>query len=135
MGRPSLSINDYRRLAERKGLTFCSERAPRYTTNSVTWKCLRCGRITSRSYANVRRNAGCRCSHQVASPNKYQVLANRLGIKWTGTLPQNTKSPTQWYSPEQNVTFTATYAQLAYGRIPARFADLVGVIYVEETAS
>jgi len=118
MGRRSYGLPEYRRLAEKKELIFLDGVTPTYTTDSVRWKCKRCGRIILKSYANTKRNPPCICYSKTLSENDYLNLAEQLGLKWVGeTLPKTNKDETMWFSHKTSTNFKAAYYDMAYSVI------------------
>jgi hypothetical protein len=117
MGRKSLSLADYRHLADEFNLDFIGP-VPGQTRQSTTWRCRRCLRLLCKSYNNLKYGPlPCTCySHRQLHEQDYRNLADRLGLIWQGdNLPQNTKQSTQWFSNAHNVGFEASYHVLAYG--------------------
>ena len=125
MARRSKSLEDYRALATEHELEFCGDAAPRYISDSVYWRCLRCQRLMRRSYSNVRKNRyNCNCRWQTLRPSDYTELASQVGIEWVGPFPINSHQNTQWRS-RAGETFEASYLSL-YRNIPVRLKEIIG---------
>jgi hypothetical protein len=99
MARNSLNDSDYQNEATKKDLELVGH-APVSVFDKATWKCIRCGKIMSKSYRAVKYGKyGCRCQsmYKQLPAEDYHTLAKELGIEWVGEeAPEHHRAYTSW---------------------------------------
>lgn len=115
MPRKSLTLYHYNGLAEKSKCQLVGD-VPNRATIPTQWVCLVCGRNLNKSYNAMKYHSICVCrSEMVLKREDYQALAERLGVKWLGQYPPNSKVVVSWSGTSG--VFLASYHQLAYGFI------------------
>lgn len=145
MGKARLTMEDYVKMANSKGLVFTGRVAPSSVNTTTRWQCRLTGVEMNKKYTSVKQSefgsTYQRTYHE--SLEKYEELADRLGITFMyepgheSKLPSNktkfqlfpptTKDISYWKGPSGEVV-AATYHQLAYGdKIPNHIANALGI--------
>ncbi len=95
------SAKHYRKLAERKGISWKGVHVPNRTTDPTLWRCEN-GHTFSASYNQLDRKKhttnGCKyCSRKAQKTDAdYRDLAKKKGLEWLGPHPGSVHNPTKW---------------------------------------
>jgi len=119
--KPGLSTvrktsRDYHKLAAIRGFEWLGDVEPDNIRASTIWQCGE-GHIWNAKYRNINRGSNCPTCKGTRKKNEldYQLLAEKMGIKWLGTeLPKNVSTPTDWNCSHGH-QWRARYSSLARG--------------------
>ncbi len=116
-GYKKKTVDDYRKLAHKKGFKWAGSKIPQGANYKTEWICNKGHRFLS-SYTTINQGHG--CPHCKGNAEKtiddYKKLKGKNGIKWAGEkLPKNTGSKTKWMCRKKHI-FKARYDDIKRGR-------------------